>query len=139
MKYNNYCGNENVAYIYFNEWDDPKIEYHGFQWSEWEIQSALYEDFLETNIPDTGAAFAAYINTHVEEYLTELLYSLETFDIEFIKKSAPAWFEMLRDNLVDILSEHGFYYHVPAKAVLKYYEGISFVLEYFVSSSELAF
>lgn len=137
MKYNNYCGNENVAYIYFNEWSDPKIEYHGFQWSAWEIEDALHYDFLETGIPETDSAFAAYINTHVEEYLTELLYSLETFDIEFIKKNAPSWFNYLKIDY-EIENDRNSWY-VSDREVLEHYAGTSFVLEDFVSCSELAF
>ena len=137
MKYNNYCGNKNVAYIWFNEWADPKIEYCGFQWSEWAIADALRDHFLETGIPETEAAFAAYINTHVENYLTDLLYSLETFDIRFIKDNAPSWFEDLK--IAYAIEQDINNWFIPDREILAYYSDTSFVLEDFVSTSSLAF
>ena len=137
MKYNNYCGNANVAYIYYNECADPKIEYHGFQWSAWEIEEALHDHFLETGIPDNNAAFSAYINNNVEVYLTDLLYSLEDFDIEFIRKNAPSWFEDLK--IAYAIEQDISTWFIPDREILDYYSDTNFVLEDFVSSSSLAF
>lgn len=129
--YDNWCGNENITYYFYNEWQDPYIEYCGFRWSAPMIEGDLYNMMLEENLPDTGTQLAAYINTHVEDYLKELLYSLEDFNVDFIKENAPGWFEYLRDTLA--YPESGGWRNVSDDEVIEKYTGVSFVLNDFVA------
>ena len=128
MRYNNYCGNENVAFIYYNEWSDPKIEYKGFQWSSWMIEDALRNDFEESNLPNTESHFVAFVASHVEDYLNDCLFGLGYFDVDFIHENAPSWFEELRNNI-----DNDCWYTVSDEEVLEHYKGIEFVVEDFVS------
>lgn len=136
MRYSNYCGNENVAFIYYNEWADPKVEYKGFQWSSWEVEDALRDDFAESGLPDTESHFVAYVAANVEELLTEWLYALNYFDVEFIRKNAPDHFELLRDNIaygIDTEEEYAGWRHVSDSEVLEHYSGVQFVVSDFVN------
>jgi len=99
--YNNYCGNENITFIYYNEWADPEIEYMGFRWHTPDIEGFLYDRMLEDNLPDTQSQLTAYINRNIEAYLIEQLYNMECFNIDYVRENAPAWFESLRDNWYD--------------------------------------
>lgn len=136
MKYSNYCGNENVAFIYFNEWADPKVEYKGFQWSSWEVEDALRDDFAESGLPDTESHFVAYVAANVEELLTDWLYALDYFGIEFIRENAPDHFELLRDNIaygIGTEEEYTGWRFVTDAEVLERYAGVRFVVSDFVN------
>lgn len=132
MRYSNYCGNNAVAFIYYNEWADPKIEYKGFQWSEWTIDEPMREAYHAENIQETEAGYIAFVNTHIEEYLKDCLCNLGPFDIEFIEENAPGWMEILRDNIY--YSDEWKRHREPTDAeVKKYFKDFSFVVEDFVS------
>lgn len=138
MKYSKYYGCEDVAFIYFNEWADPQIEYKGFLWSEWAIQAALRENFSEYGTPYKKSDFAEYVRDNVVEYLKDCLYGIGTIDIEFIKDNAPGWFEYLRDEIAygdDENREYHGWRHVSDAEVLEHFAGINFVVEDFENLS----
>lgn len=138
MRYSKYFGCENVAFIYFNEWADPKIEYKGFQWSSWMIEDALYDEFMQSGTPYTDDAFAEYVRFRVEEYLKDCLYGMGTIDVEFIKENAPGWFEYLRDDIAYGDDENGEWHgwrRVSDAEVLEHFAGIDFVVEDFENLS----
>lgn len=136
MRYSNYCGNENVAFIYFNEWADPLIEYKGFQWPAWMIEDALRDDFDSAGLPDTESHFVAYVGSHVEDYLQDCLFSLDRFDIHFIKKNAPGWFEQLREEIAypaDYDEPVRGWWSVPDSEVVERNKGVLFCVDDFIS------
>lgn len=119
----NWYGINGIEFIWHGTQADAEIEYEGFRWSSWMIEDALYSDFLEAK---TGEDFVSYVKANAINYLKDCLYGLGYFDIEFIKKNAPSWFEELRNNL-------NYYEDTTDDEVLKYYEGIEFVVEDFIN------
>lgn len=131
-RYNNYCGNKNVDYVYYNEWADPEIYYKGFKWSAWEVEEALKEPFEEEHPGGTAAQFAAYINTRVEDLLDDWIYALGYFDIHYIKKNIPGFFETLRSELY--YSDEWDSWKTPQDdEVIDRYSGINFVVNDYIS------
>ena len=136
MRYDNYCGNEHVALVTFgNTWADPLIEYKGFQWPAWMIEDALRDDFNAAGLPDTESHFVAYVGSHVEDYLQDCLFSLDRFDIHFIKKNAPGWFEQLREEIAysDENDDFRGWCLISDSEVVEKNEGVLFCVEDFVS------
>ena len=88
MKYYDYRGHKDIAFIYYNEWADPRIEYRGFQWSAWEVEDALEYDYNEVKCDDSES-LQDYMKDPVKDLLTEWLYSLGEIDIDYIYKYAP--------------------------------------------------
>lgn len=131
IKCNNYCGNENVEYVYYNEWADTEIFYKGFKWSAWEVEEALKEPFKKEYPNGTPAGFVAYINARVEDLLDDWIYSLDYFDIDYIQRNIPGFFETLRQELY--FSEEWDSWKTPTDTdVIDRYSGISFVVNDYI-------
>lgn len=75
--YNNFCGNENIKYVFYNEWSDPELIYKGVTFSAPIIEGDLYNMMLEENLPDTQSQLAAYINNNIEWYLDECIIAAD--------------------------------------------------------------
>lgn len=132
MEYKNYMGNSNIGYIYNGDWADPIIEYKGFQWSEWAIVDALYDDYKDDlkhgyATPD----FDDYLRDRIEDYLNDCLYGLCQLHVEYIRDHAPIHFESLRDALYWNDDEWPEDREPRDDEVVEHYQGVSFVVEDF--------
>lgn len=134
--YNNYCGNFNMEFVFYNEWADPEIIYKGFKFSAPMIETGLYDMYLEEYgaEPSTDAAFTAYVGNHVQDFLEDILCNI---DIEFIREYSPINFEILRDAAVIDAQNNGEEYCEAVKyyendnAVVEHFHGVSFVSDDF--------
>ena len=113
-------GIKDIEFIWHGTQADPEIEYKGFRWSTWMIEDALHDEFLETK---TGESYEDYVRENAINYLDDCLFGLGYFDIEFIKKNAPSWFEQLRNDLE--YQEDG-WHPVLDDDVIKHFEGTEF-------------
>lgn len=127
----NWYGIDGIEFIWHNEWADPEIEYKGLRWPSWTIEDALYDSYKEikSSHEDDGG-FTQYVKDNAVEYLEDCLYGLGCFDVEFIKKYAPSWFEELRDGLSYY---EGFWQYTTDDEVLKYYDGTQFTVGDFIN------
>lgn len=131
IKCNNYCGNENVDYVYYNGWADPEIFYKGFKWSAWEVEEALKGSFEEEYPAGTPAQFVAYINARVEDLLDDWIYALDYFDIVYIQRNIPGFFEALRQELY--FSDEWDSWKTPTDTeVIDRFTGVSFVVNDYI-------
>lgn len=84
----NWRGNPNIKVKYYNEWADPDLLYDDYVFNYWDIEDALWEDFLEYNELDESDAYDGYdikpeyeemFDKHVQDfghsYLDELIWS----------------------------------------------------------------
>lgn len=134
--YNNYCGNFNMEFVFYNEWADPEIIYKGFAFSEPMISGDLYNMYLEDfgTEPSSDAALTAYIGNHVQDFLDDCLID---FDIEYVYKNAPMNFEYLRNAAVIDAENDGFDYwdavdkFADDAAVIEHFKGVSFTVDDF--------
>lgn len=134
--YNNYCGNFNMEFVFYNEWADPEIIYKGFVFSEPMISGDLYNMYLEDfgAEPSSDAALTAYIGNHVQDFLDDCLID---FDIEYVYKNAPMNFEYLRNAAVIDAENDGFDYwdavdkFADDAAVIEHFKGVSFTVDDF--------
>lgn len=136
-RYNNYCGNFNIEFVFYNEWADPEIIYKGFVFSEPMIQGSLYEMFIDEYgaEPKTDSAFVAYVGNNVQNFLDDCLIDI---DIEYIRKNSPMNFEFLRNAAVIDDENNGADYwdsvekYSDDNAVVEHFTGISFTVDDFV-------
>lgn len=62
-------GVKDVYYIWNGSWSDPELEYNGYTFNYWDIEDALWENFLE----DTGHVDSDSDDPEVEEEFNEYL------------------------------------------------------------------
>lgn len=126
-----YCGNENVNKISHGCWGDPELEYEGFLFNEWDVLDALEDmhcEYYGTHLDDDPNE-EQFICDNVESVLYDYLWSIEEFDIAWMKRYAPLHYESLRwvediyDNLI----------HLYDSDMIDRYDGITFVVSDFVS------
>lgn len=123
-------GIENIEFLWHGTQADPEIEYKGFRWSTWMIEDALYDGFLET---DTEESYEEYVRDNAVNYLDDCLYGLGYFNVDFIRRNAPSWFEHLRNELE--CREDG-WYPMTDDDVLKHFAGIEFTIGYFINMGD---
>lgn len=126
---------KNYKFIYHNDWSDPEIEYKGYRFNYWDIETALWEDFKEQcdDTEDEDDAFEDYKKENMEELLEDWLYALD-LTIDEIYEHAPDWYEQLQEQyMIDMLNSDAHDCDDPNDPVVikDYYKGISFVVDDF--------
>ena len=68
-EYPNYCGIEDIGFIYRGMYDDPKLEYNGKIYNVHDASDAMWSDFVEEFPEKDGdyEAFAQYVYEHRDE------------------------------------------------------------------------
>jgi hypothetical protein len=64
-----YRGNKSVQFIGHGEWSDPELEYKGYLFNYWNIEDALWNDFLE----ETGYSDAQFDDPTVESQFNKFV------------------------------------------------------------------
>lgn len=75
-----YRGCENVDMGYLTDWDDPALLYDEKVYNYWDIEDALWTDFLEfvsdQELPNSYTEdeenFNTYVQEHIEDYLSDV-------------------------------------------------------------------
>lgn len=99
-----YRGNRGIEYVYHGEWADPDLIYDGYTFNYWDIEDALWEDFLERvedgdigvsfdrefaeNHADDDAvedAFNLYVQENGVDYLKDVIYG------GYFEKGSKSW------------------------------------------------
>ena len=77
-----YRGAKGVEFIGHGEWSDPELIYNGYSFNYWDIEDALWNDFLEetgyndsqSNDPKVEAEFDRYVQDRVTDYLDDCIF-----------------------------------------------------------------
>lgn len=75
-------GCDNIEMEYYNDWADPSLVYNGYKFNYYDIEDALWNDFLEdtgytddmSEDPKVEQEFNSYVQNYVEDYLEDLIY-----------------------------------------------------------------
>lgn len=77
-----YHGCENIDFVHYNEWADPDLIYDGYTFNYWDIEDALWNDFLEfTGHTDDESGkreveneFDEFAQDNAENYLEDCIF-----------------------------------------------------------------
>ena len=92
-----YRGNKSVQFIGHGEWSDPELEYNGYLFSYWDIEDALWNDFLDetgysdaqSDDPTVEKQFNKFVQDRATDYLDDCIYS-GSFDNETLEEDTDA-------------------------------------------------
>ena len=81
-KKNNYCGCENIEVIRHGSQADPDLVYNGYTFNLWDIEDALWDNFLEmtghtddeSENREVEREFDSYIQENAEDYLNDCIF-----------------------------------------------------------------
>ena len=80
-EYPNWCGLQDVGFIFHNEWSDPELEYEGKRINANEIEDSVwstYEEFCEENKSDVSEqGFVEYVKENQDEVYELLNNAIE--------------------------------------------------------------
>lgn len=62
-EYPNYCGLEDIGFIYTNHWEDPKLEYNGLIFNIHDVKDYLYDLYREEG---ADIEFTQYVNDNAD-------------------------------------------------------------------------
>ena len=79
----NYRGNPEIEFVWHGAWNDPELIYKGESFNYWEVEDALWEDFLEetghkdneSNDPKVEAEFDKYVQENGTSLLDDWIAS----------------------------------------------------------------
>lgn len=99
-----YRGNKSIKFVYNGDYADPDLIYNGYTFNYWDIENALWEDFLDRvedgdigvsfdrkfaeNHSDEGAvedAFNLYVQENGVDYLNDVIYA------GYFEKGSKSW------------------------------------------------
>lgn len=99
-----YRGNKDIKFVHHNEWEDPDLIYDGYTFNYWDIEDALWEDFLicidegdvdvsfdrefAENHPQDDVvedAFDLYVQENGVNYLKDVIYG------GYFEKGSKSW------------------------------------------------
>lgn len=92
-KKNNWRGCENIEFVNYNEWADPDIVYNGYVFNYWDIEDALWNDFLDatgyddsdSDNPEIESEFDLYVQENAECYLSDCIFG------GYFKNGSKSW------------------------------------------------
>lgn len=77
-----YRGNRDIEFVWHGEWADPELIYKGYSFNYWDIEDALWYDFLEekgykdsqAEDPEVEKEFDSYVQSRASDYLDDCIY-----------------------------------------------------------------
>ena len=107
----NWYGIEGIKHIYRGDYSDPLVEYKGMRWTEWEIETAVVEDYkyaIENGDIDEDMTFEEYVEKYADNIkgmLDDWIWSQQEDKdkIEDMKKAALDAFEEYAYDIEDCL------------------------------------
>lgn len=66
-------GCPDIMFGYYNDWDDPDLLYKGYVFNYWDIEGALWENFVEEFTNPTDETFSAYVRDEAPLYLDDCI------------------------------------------------------------------
>ena len=71
----NWRGNPAIRMRYYNEWADPDLLYKDYVFNYWDIENALWDEFLELGgDPNDEAGFDRYVQEFAVDYLEDCIF-----------------------------------------------------------------
>lgn len=109
-----YRGNKDIEFVYHGDWADPDLIYDGYTFNYWEIENALWEDFLERvedgdidvsfdrefaeHHDDDDAvedAFNLYVQENGVDYLNDAIYG------GYFEKGSKSWHDRYKRDFAE--------------------------------------
>ena len=109
-----YRGNKSIKFVYHGEWSDPDLIYDGYTFNYWEIENALWEDFLdrvedgdidvsfdreyaENNSDDktVNDAFNLYVQENGVDYLNDVIHG------GYFEKGSKSWHDRYKKGFAE--------------------------------------
>lgn len=71
----NWRGNPVIRMRYYNEWSDPDLLYKDYVFNYWDVENAMWDEFLEHGgDPDDEAWFDKYVQEFAVDYLEDCIF-----------------------------------------------------------------
>ncbi len=91
-------GSDKVDIVSHGEWADPDLVYNGYTFNYWDIEDALWGDFLaetgykdsDSNNPKVEAEFDEYVRDRAPGYLDDVIYG------GYFDKGSKSWHDRYR-------------------------------------------
>lgn len=88
-----YRGSEDVEFVSNGMWSDPDLVYKGYTFNYWDIEDALWSEFLEetghkdseSEDPAVESEFDEYVQGRVTDYLDDVIYG------GYFEKGSKSW------------------------------------------------
>ena len=88
-----YRGSEDVEFVSNGMWSDPDLIYKGYTFNYWDIEDALWSEFLEetghkdseSGDPAVESEFDEYVQGRVTDYLDDVIYG------GYFEKGSKSW------------------------------------------------
>ena len=109
-----YRGNKRIKFAYNGDYADPDLIYNGYTFNYWDIENALWEDFLygvedddidvsfdrefAENHPNDNAvedAFNLYVQEHGVDYLNDVIYG------GYFEKGSKSWHDRYKKGFAE--------------------------------------
>ena len=92
-KLGNWRGCPEIKVEYYDHWNDPSLVYEGYRFNYYDIEEALWEEFLEdtgyedsqSDDPQVEKEFSEYVCDRGPSYLDDCLYG------GYFKKGSKDW------------------------------------------------
>ena len=97
----NWRGCKDIDMVWYGNYSDPSLLYNGYEFNYWDIEDALWSDFLEStghkdsesSNPEVEKEFNEWLGDgYAESYLDDVLFG------GYFRKGYTNWIDQYRDN-----------------------------------------